>query len=167
MIKNKITSSASVIHVLSSMWVLLLALIIFIDVMGRALFNHPFLGTSEIVKNSVVAITFLQLPLAINIKAMLRTTVLLDVIGKNWKLILEFFALLLGALFFLGLTYGSWEPLIEAWEIGEYEGEGALRVPTYPVRAIIFLMGIFCSLVYINKIFKLIENSFNKKNRNV
>ena len=164
MIKNKIKNSANILHVLSSMWVLLLALIIFIDVMGRAIFDHPLLGTSEIVKNSVVAITFLQLPLAINIKAMLRTTVLLDFLGKKGAFGLELFALTLGAVFFLGVVYGSLEPLIEAWEIGEYEGEGALRVPTYPVRATIFFMGIFCAVVYMNQIFQQIKNyDYTKK----
>ena len=71
--------------------------------------------------------------------------------------ILEFLACILGATFFSALVIGSWEPFWDAWEIGEYEGEGALRVPTYPVRAIIILMGVLSALVYLRQLFRLIK----------
>ena len=154
---KKLTGSIRTLHVISSGWVLVLAALIFVDVMGRALFNSPLLGTTEIVKNSIVAITFLQLPLAINGGSMLRTTALLDFLGPKRSQILELLACILGALFFIALVIGSWEPLMDAWEIGEYEGEGALRVPTYPVRAIIIVMGVFSALVYVRQIFRLIK----------
>ncbi len=69
------------IHVISALWVLVLAAIIFVDVVGRAGFNKPFLGASEIIKNSVVSIALLQLPLAILMDSMLRTTVLSERFG--------------------------------------------------------------------------------------
>ena len=52
-------------------------------------------------------------------------------------------------MFFLALVYGSWEPFTEALAIGEYEGEGALRVPTYPVRLLIVLTSAFAAFVYL------------------
>ena len=56
---------------------------------------------------------------------------------------------LLGFLFFIALVYASWEPFAEAVAIGEYEGEGALRVPTYPVRLLIVLTSTFAAFVYL------------------
>ncbi|MBT8418711.1 MAG: TRAP transporter small permease, partial [Silicimonas sp.] len=53
------------IHLFSAFWTLALAFLIFGDVVGRSLFSRPIPGTKEIIQNSVVAITFLQLPLAI------------------------------------------------------------------------------------------------------
>ena len=48
-----LTSISKTLHIVSSGWVLILAGVIFVDVMGRAVFNHPLLGTAEIVKNSI------------------------------------------------------------------------------------------------------------------
>lgn len=148
MFEEKLSSATKILHIVSSGWVLILACIICVDVIGRAFFNHPLLGTAEIVKNSVVAITFLQVPLAIMIGAMLRTTIILDSVGPKIRSAIEILACLLGVIFFVALAVGSFEPLIDAWKIGEYEGEGALRVPTYPVRAIVFAMAILSAIVF-------------------
>jgi len=148
MLGEKLSTATKILHIVSSGWVLIVACLICADVIGRAVFNYPLLGTAEIVKNSVVAITFLQVPLAIMVGAMLRTTIILDSVGPKIKSGIEVLACLLGVIFFIALAVGSFDPLIEAWKIGEYEGEGALRVPTYPVRAIVFLMAILSATVF-------------------
>jgi hypothetical protein len=38
---------------------------------------------------------------------------------------------------------------MHAWDIGEYEGEGALRVPTYPVRIAIVLLSALAAINYL------------------
>lgn len=133
----------------SAFWVLVLAGIIFVDVIGRTFFNTPFLGAVEIIKNSVVSITLLQIPLAIYSDRMLHTTLLYGVVGSTLQKLMRSLAGLLGCVFFLALAYSSWTPSIEALAIGEYEGEGALRVPTYPVRFLIVLTSIFAAIVYL------------------
>ena len=140
---------AEAIHVVSAFWVLCIAFIIFIDVVGRTLFNSPLLGAVEIIKNSVVAITFLQLPLAIYGDTMLQTTIFYGLVRKRLQKYMRNLSNLLGFLFFIALVYASWEPFTEAVAIGEYEGEGALRVPTYPVRLLIVLTSAFAAFVYL------------------
>ena len=66
------------IHLFSAFWTLALAFLIFGDVMGRTFFTRPIPGTKEVLQNSVVAITFLQLPLAIYSGSMLRTSIFAD-----------------------------------------------------------------------------------------
>ncbi len=44
---------------------------------------------------------------------------------------------MLGILFFGLIVWGSYEPTLHAWTSGEYEGEGALRVPALPARVVI------------------------------
>lgn len=117
--------------------------------MGRIFFNSPLLGTIEIIKNSVVAITFLQLPLAIYSETMLKTTIFYGLSGKRLQKFMRTLSNLLGFLFFFAIVYSSWGPFMEALSIGEYEGEGALRVPTYPVRLLIVLTSIFAAFVYL------------------
>ena len=124
MTKNLLTRVSKALHLVSSCWVLVLAALIVSDVVGRTVFNHPVRGTAEIVKNSVVAITFLQIPLAILTGSMLRTTIILDAAGPRLRSVIELAACALGVAFFFALAWGSYQPLLEAWRIGEYEGEG-------------------------------------------
>ena len=135
-------------HVVSAFWVLVLAGIIFVDVMGRYLFSQPLLGATEIIANSVVSITFLQLPLAIYQGGMIRSTLLYDAVGERVRRVLRTLAGVLGLAFFIGTAFSAWGPALEALAVSEYEGEGALRVPTYPVRFLVVATSIFAAWVY-------------------
>jgi len=140
-------------HIISAFWVLVLAGVIFVDVLGRYLFSQPLLGATEIIKNSVVSITFLQLPLAIYRGGMIKSTIIYDSVGVKGQRILRTFANVLGLLFFLGTAFSAWGPALEALSVSEYEGEGALRVPTYPVRFLVVATSIFAAYVYIHLMF--------------
>jgi len=144
---------ARAIHLVSALWTLCLAVLIFFDVVGRGAFSQPIPGTKEIIQNSVVAITFLQLPLAIYTGSMLRTTVLADAVPAPVRKIFRSLCYLLGILFFCGLFLGTYESFFEAWQIGEYEGEGALRVPTWPVRGLILTMAVFGVWAYASMLY--------------
>ena len=57
---------------------------------------------------------------------------------------------MLGLLFFLGTAFSAWGPAVEALGVSEYEGEGALRVPTYPVRFLVVATSVFAAYVYVH-----------------
>ena len=137
------------IHLVSAFWTLSLAILIFLDVAGRSLFSSPIPGTKEILQNSVVAITFLQLPLAIYTGSMLRTSIFADAVPPLARRVLRTLAALLGIAFFIGLVLSTWQPFFDAFRIGEYEGEGALRVPTWPVRGLVLVMSVFGAIAYL------------------
>ena len=140
---------AQTIHVASAFWVLVLAGIILVDVLGRYFFSLPLLGATEVIKNSVVSITFLQLPLAIYRGGMIRSTILYDVLGIDGQRLLRSFANFLGLLFFVATAFSAWGPALEALGISEYEGEGALRVPSYPVRFLVVVTSLFAAYIYL------------------
>ena len=140
---------AQTTHVVSAFWVLVLAGIIFVDVSGRYLFGQPLLGATEIIRNSVVSITFLQLPLAIYRGGMIRSTILYDAVGENGRRGLRTLANVLGLAFFLGTAFSAWGPAVEALGVSEYEGEGALRVPIWPTRFMILIGGALAILNYL------------------
>lgn len=137
------------IHLVSAFWTLGLAILIFLDVTGRGMLNQPIPGTKEIIQNSVVAITFLQLPLAIFTGSMLRTTIFADSVPAAMRRLLRSLGYVLGILFFVGLVMSTYESAYDAWRIGEYEGEGALRVPTWPVRGLVLVMAAFGAYAYL------------------
>ncbi|MEM6634581.1 MAG: TRAP transporter small permease [Pseudomonadota bacterium] len=140
------------IHLFSAFWTLALAFLIFGDVFGRSLLNSPIPGTKEIIQNSVVSITFLQLPLAIYSGSMLRTSIFADAVSPVFRKVLRTVGALLGLLFFLGLIWSTWPSFWDAYRIGEYEGEGALRVPTWPVRGTVLAMSVFGAWAYLTMI---------------
>jgi len=144
---------ARTIHIISAFWVLGLALLIFSDVMGRQLLNQPIPGTKEILQNSVVAITFLQVPLAIYSGSMLRTSIFADAMPPLGRKILRTFGALLGLALFVGLIWSTWPSFQDAYRIGEYEGEGALRVPTWPVRGVVLVISFFGFFAYLSMIY--------------
>lgn len=139
---------ARLLHIFSAFWTLALAFLIFGDVVGRIAFSKPIPGTKELLQNSVVTITFLQIPLAIYSGSMLRTTLLLDAVPAPIRRLLRTFASLLGLSLFLALIWGTVPSFLDAYRIGEYEGEGSLRVATWPVRGVIAVMSAFGSIAY-------------------
>lgn len=152
------------IHLVSAFWTLALAVLIFLDVCSRTFFSQPIPGTKEIVQNSIVAITFLQLPLAVYSGSMLRTTVFADAVPTSIRRLLRTLGYTLGVLMFIGLVLSSYEPFLDAYRIGEYEGEGSMRVPVWPLRGLILLTSVFGIFAYLSMIYydwsgKLVEEN--------
>ena len=140
------------IHLISAFWTMALAVLIFGDVMGRQLFGAPIPGTKEILQNSVVSIAFLQLPLAIYSGSMLRTSVFADAVPPVVRKLLRTISAILGILVFIALVWSTSDSFADAYRIGEYEGEGSLRVPTWPVRGVVLVMSVFVTLAYVQMI---------------
>jgi TRAP-type C4-dicarboxylate transport system permease small subunit len=110
----------------------LMGALIVADIIGRSAFSYPIVGTVEIAKTSIVAITFLTLPYAMRRSSHVRSTVILSRLSPRPALVMTVLSTLLGAAVFALIAYASWEPTLHAIAAGEYEGEGALRVPTWP-----------------------------------
>ncbi len=138
---------------LSAFWILLLCAIYLYDIIGREAFNAPFLGTHEIVGNSIVGILFLELPASIRRGAMLRTTIIYDALGTRGRAIINGASYVLGIILFTAIILGGWDAMITSWRMGEIEGAGAFEVPVYPVRTVIIVMSMVCVAVYIYLLF--------------
>ena len=126
-----------------------LSFLVVADVIGRVVFNSPVKGTPEIVSMTIVVICFLQASYAIRSGGMLRVDAVTDVLPTRVRAALAVFGCLLGALFFAVILYGGVDPLLHSWRSGEYEGEGALRVPTWPARATVLIGSALAMLDYV------------------
>ena len=129
-----------------SAWLFVLMTLISIDVLGRALFNKPFRGTPELVSFSIVVIAFLELPYVLWKDGHVRSTVFYDKVGPTGKDIIDFLASVIGVVVFVILIKTSINGFLRSVRIGEFEGEGALRIPTSPARGLMLVCAGFMVL---------------------
>ena len=119
--------------ILGAVWAFFLCFFILADIITRAL-NMPISGTKEIVANSVVMIVFLQVGYAIRSNSMLRADFLVATMPRPVQKLLLIFAFALGAGLFFFLLKAGIKPAVRSFVNGEFDGEGALRVPVWPTR---------------------------------
>ena len=158
---NLITFSDRVskfLMVLAAAWAFALVFLVLGDIIGRGVFDAPIYGTVEMVAASVVIIVFLQAGYAIRRRSMLRADFLVVHLPETAQRMLLAFGYLLGAAFFLMIITGGWEESIRSFVDGEFEGEGALRVPSWPARWTVIggsalAMANYCVMAYLD-IFK-------------
>ena len=139
----------AVLNAIGTAWVAGITVLICSDILGRALFSFPIIGVPEIVKVSVVAIVWLQMAHTLKIGGHLRSDVILGRLSWRSRAIMNLFAYVLGAVIFGLLVYSAWPTMILAWELGEFEGELPVRVPTYPLRSIVLLGAGLTSLQFL------------------
>jgi len=120
--------------VVAAAWTFGLAFLVMGNIIGRTYFDAPIYGTAEIVAASIVIVVFLQTGYAIRSRSMLRADFLVVHLPEKVQRILLGIGYLLGAAFFLMIITGGWEESVRSYVRGEYEGEGALRVPSWPAR---------------------------------
>jgi TRAP-type C4-dicarboxylate transport system permease small subunit len=120
--------------VLASILAFLLCFVVVGDVIGRVVFNRPLQGTPELLSSSIVIICYLQAVYAILSNGMMHVDALTVHFPPRVTAALNVISCLLGVLLFGLIFWGSIDGFVHAVESGEYEGEGALRVPMWPVR---------------------------------
>lgn len=137
------------LNAVGSAWVAAITLLICADILGRVLFRYPLAGVPEIVKVSIVAIVWLQIPHTLKTGGHLRSDIVLRYLSGRSRAALDLFACVLGAIIFGLLVYSGWDTMIVAWEMGEFEGELPVRVPTYPLRSIVLLGAALTALQFL------------------
>jgi TRAP-type C4-dicarboxylate transport system permease small subunit len=130
--------------------IFLLGFLVCADVIGRAVFNSPVKGTPEMVSMSIVIICFLLAGYAVQSGGMIYADVLVSIFGWRGQAFALLLSSILGFLFFGLIVWGSYEPTLHAISSGEYEGEGALRVPVWPARTVVLLGSILVLLAYLS-----------------
>ena len=133
-------------------------LIIVADVAGRVFFNHPLTGAPEMVKVSLVALVFLEITYTLRKGRHVRSTILLGRASPRVRSLLLILADFIGMILFILLCYSSWHLTVQSWQVLEYEGEGALKVPTYPVRTIILVCSGLMVIQYCLNLIKDFKN---------
>jgi len=140
---------AKFMMVMAATWAFILTFIIMADIIGRGVFNDPVQGVREIVANSIVIIVFLQAGYAIRSRSMLSAEFLIDHFPSWARRAALALGYLLGVAFFVFVIWGGWQLAIDSWVGGEFEGEGALRVPAWPTRFMILFGSVLAIINYL------------------
>ncbi|MEL0105969.1 MAG: TRAP transporter small permease [Rhodospirillaceae bacterium] len=135
--------------ILAAGWAFVLCFVILSDIIGKNVFNTPVYGVREVVMNSIVMIVFLQASYAIRSGSMLRADFIIMRFSPLVRRIAAATGYLLGAGIFLVIVTGGIDMAVHSWVAGEYEGEGALRVPSWPTRFMILFGGSLACLNYL------------------
>jgi TRAP-type C4-dicarboxylate transport system permease small subunit len=134
---------------LAALLAFLLCFLVCADVIGRVAFNSPVKGTPEIVSSAIVVICFLQAAYAIRSGGMIWVDAVIGWAGPRTQHVFEIVGALLGFAFFGLICWGSIEPALYSWTSGEFEGEGALRVPAWPARFVVVLGSFLAAFNYV------------------
>lgn len=126
-----------------------LSFVVCTDVVGRYFFNSPLKGTPEIVSMAIVIICYLQACYAIRSGGMIAVDAFYVSYPVRIKALVSLIGSMLGVCLFALICFGSVERAIDAWVSGEYEGEGALRVPAWPAKFVLVLGTGLASLSYL------------------
>ena len=153
---NFLKKTPELLQSIAAIWLILVAITIFAEVTFRNF--GLFLGADQIVQNSVPAIVFLRVPFAIASGTMLRTTLIYDFFKERGKRIVNRISYIIGVLLFTGIAVGGWTDMIKGWEIGEYQGIGAIEFPVYPIRTVIIFSSIIIVIIYSTLIIKTFVN---------
>jgi TRAP-type C4-dicarboxylate transport system permease small subunit len=135
----------------AALLIFLLSFLVVADVIGRAVFNSPVKGTPELVSMSIVIICFLLAGYSVQSGGMLHADILVGMLGWRGRVFATLLSAVLGTILFGLIMWGSWEPTMHALTTGEYEGEGALRVPVWPARIVVMLGSLLVVVTYVGQ----------------
>lgn len=128
-------------------------LIVCTEVAARNLFNAPFFGVPELLKMTIVAIVFLQLPYAVLQGRMIRSDVFLEAVSRRsaaWGRRLNTVHMICGALFLGAIVWGVWPQFIESVQYDTFVGLWVgFRAPVWPIRTIIVAGAVLGCLAYV------------------
>jgi TRAP-type C4-dicarboxylate transport system permease small subunit len=79
----------------------------------------------------------------------IRADYVLGMLPRAGATLLDFLAHTLGLGVFAVIAYASWPNTVRAWRMGEWEGEGAIRLPVYPMRTILLVGSAVLALAFL------------------
>lgn len=118
------------------------------DVTGRVLLNQPIQGTPELVSSAIVIICYLQSAYAVRSGGMISLDAVTSLMPNRAQALLAAIGALLGVFLFGLIFWGSLDQSAYAWTSGEFDGEGALRVPAWPARFVLTVGSFLTALCY-------------------
>jgi TRAP-type C4-dicarboxylate transport system permease small subunit len=150
----------STLNALATLWVVAIMLLITGDVIGRAVFNHPLPGVPEIVKLSIVGIVWLQMAFTLRTDRHLRSNLVFGAMPRRGQSLVYALNCLCGAFVFGIIVYYTYDDLLLTYERGTFEGEHPVRLPIWPVWALLVGGALISALEYLIQFAKTVFGGY-------
>lgn len=141
------------LNAIGAAWIFALMLLVCAEIASRFFFNTPIRGVAEIAGLSVVAITFLQLPLVVRSRRLARADLLIERVHARFPgagAVLEGLFALLGAAVFAAIVWASASGFVQAWETGDQFGaQGTFTFPKWPLWLVVLVGGACVLLAFL------------------
>jgi len=150
------TRIAIVANAIGTLVVLGLVMVVNYDVIGREFFDQSFHGAVELVQFSMVLIVFLQLPDVVRVNRLTRSDGFLSIAGSRFpllKTILSKVINLIACVFMVLISVAIFPEFLDMWETKDFFGvPGVFTAPWWPVKLVIFISAVLCSVIFALKI---------------
>jgi len=131
-------------------WIFALMFLIAADIVGRAAFDHPIAGVTEMVSLSLVACVFLQLGHAVLRGRLMRVEMVVEPLEQRRPSVAAAWHAVLAGMGVAVLTViarGAWPEFARAWRTAEFAGvEGLYTIPVWPIKLLIVAGSIVAAL---------------------
>ena len=132
-----------VLNIIGTVLILVMAVAVNADVIGRDVFNHPIAGVLEFIGHSIVAVVFLQMANTLRENRHISNDIFIRMAGATWPRTVAgmnaVFHLIGAALMFMIVIYVC--PNMRANYVGNfYAGTaGVIEIPIWPFMAVVVL----------------------------
>ena len=150
----------SALNALATLWVVAIMLLITVDVIGRAAFNHPVSGVPEIVKLSIVGIVWLQMAFTLRTDRHLRSNLVFGALPRRGQSVVYALNCLCGVLVFGIIVYYTYDDLFSTYQRGTFEGEHPVRIPIWPIWALLVGGALLTALEYLIQFAKTVFGGY-------
>ncbi|HVO16368.1 MAG TPA: TRAP transporter small permease [Alphaproteobacteria bacterium] len=141
------------LNVIGTVLIILMALAVNLDVLGRDLFNSPVPGVTEFIGASIVSVVFLQMANTLREERHVSNDIILAAIGVTRpRIACAFYALFhaVGAALMGLIVWYVWPMLVENYQGGYYRGTaGVVEIPVWPFMLTVVVGGAATLIQYL------------------
>ena len=131
------------LNIIGTVLILVMAVLVNADVIGRVAFNHPIAGVLEFIGLSIVTVVFLQMANTLREDRHVSNDVFLRMLASAYPRVaagLHSAFNLIGAALMLMIVIYVWPIMRESYEGGFYAGTAeVIEIPIWPFQAVIVL----------------------------
>jgi TRAP-type C4-dicarboxylate transport system permease small subunit len=131
------------LNFVGTLLIVVMAIAVNSDILGRDLFNHPIAGVTEFIGLSIVAVVFLQMANTAREGRHINNDLIMSAVAKrNPALARQFYALfeVLAAVLFGLIVWFVWPIFVANYNGGYYKGTtGYVEIPLWPFMGIVVI----------------------------
>jgi TRAP-type mannitol/chloroaromatic compound transport system permease small subunit len=141
------------LNAIGTMLIIIMAIAVNADILGRDLFNQPVPGVTEFLGLSIVAVVFLQMANTLREDRHVSNDLIMSAVAKRWpRTALLFYAMfyLVGALLMALIVWFVIPTFLENYQGNFYKGTaGYIEIPVWPFLLVVLIGAMAAMIQYV------------------